>query len=421
MDMVTPRIEVLEDQPTYGKFVVEPLEQGFGYTIGNALRRVLLSSIPGAAITSIKIDGVLHEFSTIPGVKEDTTELILNLRDLYVKIVANGSQEENPIYTVRLDVHGPGDVTGADIQTPPEVVIVNPETHIATLNDETAALSAEMTVERGKGYVLPENQENVQPSIGVIPVGAVFTPVRKVSYTVDPTRVGHKTDYDRLVLEVTTNGTIMPSEAVSIAAKILDRQLRLFFDFARRPSDGYGEFGEPGSGALPGPPDARIEELDFSVRTYNCLKKANVLTIHELVQLTEADLMNIRNFGKKSLTEVKEKLESLNLSLRPSSDRTELKIQPQTDGSDEDEAEEQAEAAEHVEAGEGAAEASAEKTAPAEDEEHEHADDVDILLGETDSTEEAGDEELKEQMFNVDVAEDSDENAGETADVAEKE
>ncbi len=329
MEMVTPRIEILADEPTYGKFVIEPLDQGFGYTIGNALRRVLLSSIPGAAITSIKIDGVLHEFSTIPGVKEDTTELILNLRDLFVKM-RDGAKADEP-YVVRIDVHGPGDVTGADIQTPPEVEIVNPELHIATLNDETAALSAELTVERGKGYVLPENQENVKQSIGVIPVGAVFTPVRKVSYTVDPTRVGHKTDYDRLVIEVTTNGTVMPSDAVSQAAKILDKQLRLFFDFARRPKDGMSEFGEAGTGAVPGPPDARIEELDFSVRTYNCLKKANVLTMHELVQLTEADLMNIRNFGKKSLNEVREKLESLGLSLRSSGERGELKILPPSD------------------------------------------------------------------------------------------
>ena len=210
MEMVTPRIEILEDGAVYGKFVAEPLEQGFGYTIGNALRRILLSSIPGAAITSIKIDGVLHEFSTIPGVREDTTELILNLRELYVQMNVDSAEEIEPM-VVTLDVHGPGEVTGADIQTPAEIEIMNPEVHIATLDDETATLRAEMTVERGKGYVLPERQEKVQQSIGVIPVGAVFTPVRKVSYTVDPTRVGHKTDYDRLVLEVTTNGTVCPA------------------------------------------------------------------------------------------------------------------------------------------------------------------------------------------------------------------
>ena len=335
MDMVAPRIEILEDGATYGKFVAEPLEQGFGYTMGNALRRVLLASIPGAAITSIKIDGVLHQFSTIPGAKEDTTELILNLRELFVRMDADADDDGEP-KVIRIDVHGPGEVTGADFQCPPEVEIVNPEVHIATLDDETATLRAEMTVERGKGYVLPEKQERAKHSIGVIPVGAVFAPVRKVSYTVEPTRVGHKTDFDRLIVEVVTNGTVMPSDAVSEAAKILDRQLRLFFDFARKPKGAGAEYGELGMGNVPGPPDARIEELDFSVRTYNCLKKANVLTMHELVQLTEADLMNIRNFGRKSLNEVKEKLESLSLSLRSSSERGELRILPPSDD-DEDE------------------------------------------------------------------------------------
>jgi DNA-directed RNA polymerase subunit alpha len=358
MEIVQPRIEILEDGETYGKFAVEPLEQGFGYTIGNALRRVLLASIPGAAITSIKIDGVLHQFSTIPGVKEDTTELILNLRELYVAMELDGTEDAEP-KLIRIDVHGPGDVSGADIETPPEIRIVNPEIHIATLNDETARLSAEMTVERGKGYVLPENQENVNEAIGIIPVGAVFTPVRKVSYTVDPCRVGHKTNFDRLVLEVTTNGTIMPSDAVSIAARILDKQFKLFFDFARAPKGLGAEFGEPGAGALPGPPDARIEELDFSVRTYNCLKKANVLTMGELVQLSEADLMNIRNFGKKSLNEVKDKLASLNLSLKATGDRSELKIFPPSDieGEEQDLEAEEAEEAEEIEEAEQAQQA----------------------------------------------------------------
>lgn len=341
MEMVAPRIEILEDGATYGKFVVEPLDQGFGYTIGNALRRVLLASIPGAAITSVKIDGVLHEFSTIPGVKEDTTELILNLRELYVRMDLDGAEDIDEPRVIRLDVHGPGEVTGADLITPPEVEIVNPEVHIATLNDETAALRAELTVERGKGYVLPEKQENIKKSIGVIPIGAIFAPVRQVSYTVDPTRVGHKTDYDRLVIEVTTNGTVMPSDAISDAAKILDKQLRLFFDFARKPKGAGIEFGEAGMGNLPGPPDARIEELDFSVRTYNCLKKANVLTIHELVQLTEADLMNIRNFGKKSLNEVRDKLESMNLSLKLGGERSELKIFPSGDDEEDEDFEDE--------------------------------------------------------------------------------
>ncbi|HOM71389.1 MAG TPA: DNA-directed RNA polymerase subunit alpha [Armatimonadota bacterium] len=318
MDMVTPRIETLEENDTYGKFVIEPHERGFGNTIGNALRRVMLSSIPGAAITTIKIDGVLHEFSTIPGVKEDTTELILNLREINVRMESDGTRPEPR--TIEIDVHGPGDVTGADIKTPPEVEIVNPEVHIATLDDETAHLRMEMTVEMGRGYVPPDKQERAKQTIGLIPVGALFTPVRKVSYNVEPTRVGHKTDYDRLVMEVWTNGTIRPSDAISDAAKILDKYLRMFFDFSSSPRAGFVDFGSESTMAGPQAPDARIEELDFSVRTYNCLKKANILTIGELVQYNETDLMNIRNFGKKSLNEVKDKLAMLGLSLRKSKD-----------------------------------------------------------------------------------------------------
>ncbi|HOK54025.1 MAG TPA: DNA-directed RNA polymerase subunit alpha [Armatimonadota bacterium] len=318
MDMVTPRIETLEENDTYGKFVIEPHERGFGNTIGNALRRVMLSSIPGAAITTIKIDGVLHEFSTIPGVKEDTTELILNLREINVRMESDGTRPEPR--TIEIDVHGPGDVTGADIKTPPEVEIVNPEVHIATLDDETAHLRMEMTVEMGRGYVPPDKQERAKQTIGLIPVGALFTPVRKVSYNVEPTRVGHKTDYDRLVMEVWTNGTIRPSDAISDAAKILDKYLRMFFDFSSSPRAGFVDFSSESTMAGPQAPDARIEELDFSVRTYNCLKKANILTIGELVQYNETDLMNIRNFGKKSLNEVKDKLAMLGLSLRKSKD-----------------------------------------------------------------------------------------------------
>jgi DNA-directed RNA polymerase subunit alpha len=337
MDMVTPRIETLEDSDTYGKFVIEPLDRGFGTTIGNALRRVMLASIPGAAITSIKVDGVLHEFSTIPGVKEDTTELILNLREVNVMMVSNGPAKLDQ--KLEIDVHGPGDVTGADIKCPPEVEIVNPEVHIATLNDETAHLKMEMTVEISRGYVPPSKQEHAKQTIGVIPVGAVFTPVRKVSYTVEPTRVGHKTDYDRLLLEVWTNGTMRPSDGISDAAKILDKQLRLFIDFSDNPRSSLVDFDTESSLAGPQPPDARIEELDFSVRTYNCLKKANVLTIGELVQYSETDLMNIRNFGKKSLTEVKDKLAMLGLSLRNAKDGGPM-ILPEADDEDYDESDE---------------------------------------------------------------------------------
>ena len=316
MEQIVPRIDTLVQDETYGKFVMEPLERGFGVTLGNALRRVLLSSIPGAAITSVKIEGVLHEFSTIPGVKEDTTELILNLKGLYVKVHRDGAAKPEP-KTIWIDVKGAGEVTGADVRTPADVEVVNPEMHIATISDESTGLSMEMTVEVGKGYVLPEEQERAKPTIGVIPVGAAFTPVTKANFVVEPTRVGHRTDYERMVLEVWTNGTMSPSDAINEAARILDRLIRQFAEFPYGHAiEGLEEEEAYGRELEVRPPDARIEELDFSVRTYNCLKKDNILTMGELVQKTEQDLMNIRNFGKKSLTEVKEKLAQLGLSLK---------------------------------------------------------------------------------------------------------
>src|SRR5437870_3746975 len=303
---IGPRIETLEHSPSYGKFVVEPLERGYGVTLGNSLRRVLLSSLPGAAITSIRIDGVLHEFATIPGLREDTTELILNLKDLAIKVSGNGSptfggyprampvpapENEEP-RVLRIDKRGEGDVTGADIDTPADVEIVNPEIHIATLSDENASLSMEMTVEVNKGYVLPEKHERYRQQIGVIPVGSAFTPVRKVNFTLEATRVGHRSDYERLIMEIWTNGTIEPGDALSQAAQILDQYVRLFFTVSSTklilPFD-----DRPGPSTEQKAPDARIEELDFSVRTYNCLKKANIQTIADLVQTTEEELMKI--------------------------------------------------------------------------------------------------------------------------------
>src|ERR1043165_1089669 len=232
MELTIPRIETLEENGTYGKFVVEPLERGYGVTLGNSLRRVLLSSIEGAAVTYVKIDKVLHEFSTIPGVKEDTTELLLNLKDLYVKVELNGAGLKPDPITIRINKHGEGRIAGADVECPADVQVVNPECYIATISDEDATLNMEMTVELGKGYVLPDKQEHraTQP-IGVIPVGSAFTPVRKVNYTVEATRVGFKTDYERLVLEITTNGTIKPSQAMSQAAAILNRFFRQFVEF----------------------------------------------------------------------------------------------------------------------------------------------------------------------------------------------
>ncbi|MDI6828848.1 MAG: DNA-directed RNA polymerase subunit alpha [Armatimonadota bacterium] len=316
MEAIAPHIETLCQTDTYGKFLVEPLERGFGTTIGNSLRRVLLSSIPGAAITSVKIEGVLHEFSTIPGVKEDTTELLLNLKDLHIKVHHDGSSKPEP-KTIWIDVKGAGEVTGADIRTPADVEIVNPELHLATISDESASLSMEMTVEIGKGYVLPEKHERIKPTIGVIPVGAAFTPVRKVNFIVEPTRVGHRTDYERLILEIWTTGAISPTDALSESARILERHIRLFADLGGGAGiESFEMQGLVGDETQLAAKDARIEELDFSVRTYNCLKKANILTIGELVQISEQDLMGIRNFGKKSLAEVKEKLAQMGLSLK---------------------------------------------------------------------------------------------------------
>ena len=338
MEQITPRIDTITEDDSYGKFVMEPLEKGFGITLGNALRRVLLSSIPGAAITSVKIESVLHEFSTIPGVKEDTTELLLNLKNLYVKIHRDGMARPEP-KTVWIDVEGAGEVTGADVRTPADVEVVNPEVHIATLSDETARLSMEMTVEMGRGYVLPEHQEKVKPTIGVIPIGAAFTPVTKANFIVEPTRVGHKTDYERLVLEIQTNGSMQPGDAISEAARTLDKLIRQFVDFKGRGLLEFEEEKERSGDIELRAPDARIEELDFSVRTYNCLKKANILTIGELVQHSEQDLMNIRNFGKKSLTEVREKLAQLGLSLKRSGEIS-LRQGFGEDGEEEEEGEE---------------------------------------------------------------------------------
>jgi DNA-directed RNA polymerase subunit alpha len=325
MEVVSPRIETMESGSTFSKFVVEPLEPGLGVTLGNSLRRVLLSSIEGAAVTTVKIEGVQHEFQTITGIKEDATELLLNLKNLFVKIYEGDGEDEdyadvrqkNDKHVIRIEARGAGRITGADVICPPDVEIANPDVYIATISDEAASLYMEMTVEKGRGYVIPERSINRTEVIGEIPVPAAFGPIRKVNYTVDPTRVGNRTDYERLTLEVTTNGTIEPSRALSRAAQTLSDYFLRFVEFP----EGRSRFvASPVGGgvAMGNAPDARIEELDFSVRTYNCLKKANILTVGELTTISEVDLMNIRNFGRKSLTEVKEKLGELGLSLKDS-------------------------------------------------------------------------------------------------------
>jgi len=320
MEHQGPRVETLEHNETHGKFVVEPLERGYGVTLANPLRRVLLSSLRGAAITSVRIDGVLHEFATIPGLREDTTELLLNLKDLAIKVSddGDGDGENGHVRVLRVDKRGEGDVTGADIECPADVEIVNPEVHIATLADENASLSMELTVEMGKGFVLPEKHEHHKGQIGVIPVGSAFSPVRKVNFALEPTRVGSRSDFERLILEVETNGTITPGEALSEAAQVLNQFVRLFFEVsserkARVVEPDYPQRDLRGGG--PTAPDVRIEELDFSVRTYNCLKKANIQTVADLVRTSEEELMNIRNFGRKSLVEVQDKLSQFGYTL----------------------------------------------------------------------------------------------------------
>lgn len=301
-------VEEINEEEKYGRFVVEPLERGYGTTLGNSLRRILLSSLPGYAVTSIKIDGVLHEFSTISGVVEDTTEIILNLKELRVKL-----QNESP-KVVRLEVNGPKDVTARDIQVPSDVEILNPEHHIATVGDD-GSLVMEITLDKGRGYVSAEKNKRPDDVIGVVPVDSIFTPVKKVNYVVEHTRVGQFTDYDRLVLEIWTDGSIDPVEALSLAAKILSAHLALFINLSDKVNDTeiMVEKEEEAKDKLL---EMNIEELDLSVRSYNCLKRAGINTVEELIKKTEEDMMKVRNLGRKSLEEVQTKLAALGLSLR---------------------------------------------------------------------------------------------------------
>lgn len=305
------RIECVEmsQDNRYGRFVIEPLERGFGHTLGNALRRVLLSSLPGVAVTGISIDGIQHEFSTVPGVTEDVTEMILNLKNLSAKLYSDQPK------TVLLDVRGPADVKAADIGVDDELDIIDPELHIATLNED-AHLQMALTLDKGRGYVSADKNKSVNMPIGFIPMDSIFTPIRKVNYTVEDTRVGQITDYDKLTLEVWTNGSVQPDEAVSLAAKILTEHLSLFVSLTDQvmPVSFADQEDDKKEKVL----EMTIEELDLSVRAYNCLKRAGINTVAELVQRNQEDMMKVRNLGRKSLEEVEQKLEALNLSLRPS-------------------------------------------------------------------------------------------------------
>ena len=311
-----PHITTLELSSEYGKFVLEPLERGYGQTIGNALRRVLLSSIYGASVSALRIDKVFHEFAPIPGVREDTTQLLINIRDLAIKFEnMDGPPQEDK--TLRIDVKGPGRVTGADITCPEGASVVNPEVYIATISDPKASLTMELYVGWGSGYLLPEKQEKYKGIIGVIPTGSQFTPVKKVNYVVEQTRVGMRTDYERLVLEVWTNGAETPNDAVSQAAHILDKYFRMFFDLGEAGFEADFIEGEDVPPELANIPEMRIEELDFSQRTFNCLRRAGLLTLRALATATESDLTSIRGFGKKSLVEVRDKLHEHGLELKP--------------------------------------------------------------------------------------------------------
>ncbi len=310
IEIEKPKIETVElkEDGTYGKFVVEPLERGYGTTLGNSLRRILLSSLPGAAVTSVQIDGVLHEFSTIPGVLEDVTEVILNLKGLSVRI------HSDEVKVLEIDAEGEGPVTAGDIRTDSDVEILNPDLHIATLASD-ARLHMRIWANRGRGYVSADKNKNEDQPIGVIPIDSIYSPITRVNYTIENTRVGQVTNYDKLTLEVWTDASIRPEEAVSIGAKILSEHLNLFVgltDEARDAEIMVEKEEDKKEKVL----EMTIEELDLSVRSYNCLKRAGINTVQELITKTEEDMMKVRNLGRKSLEEVQEKLEELNLSLR---------------------------------------------------------------------------------------------------------
>ena len=343
-----PRIELVEvdDEKHYGKFICEPLGRGYGITIGNSLRRMLLSSLEGAAVTSIRIDGVLHEFSTLPGVREDVTNIVLNIKQLCLKIDEDPNQQPQPFaqvsslppttYPLRIDVDveqeiktkrhkgGKREVTAADIQCDPSIEILNPDLHIAWLN-ETGKLRIEMSARTGRGYDQAEKNKNPDDVIGTIPIDSIFSPVLRVNYNVEDTRVGNEMDFDKLTLEVWTNGTVRPEEAVAKAAKILIAHMNLFQNM-----DGIGPEPEPEhekEKIEPEPVDdssftldkTTIEDLDLSVRSYNCLKRASINTLADLVDKTEDEMMKVRNLGRKSLEEVKKKMEDFGVSFKPGS------------------------------------------------------------------------------------------------------
>jgi DNA-directed RNA polymerase subunit alpha len=312
IEIEKPRIEIIElsEDNKYGKFVVEPLERGYGITLGNSLRRIMLSSLPGVAVTSVKIDGVLHEFATVPGVKEDVVEIILNLKGLAAKLYCDEPK------TVRIEAKGEGEVTAGDIVADADVDILNPDMHIAYLS-EGGEFNMEIVLEKGRGYVSAEKNKSKEQPIGTIPVDSSFTTVKKVNYSVEDTRVGQVTDFDKLTIELWTDGTITPEEAISLSAKILNEHLSLFIDLTDHVST-VEIMVEKEENKKEKMLEMSIEELELSVRSSNCLRRANINTVEELTEKSEEDMMKVRNLGKKSLNEIKYKLGEIGLGLRQS-------------------------------------------------------------------------------------------------------
>ncbi len=310
-----PNIEVVEisEDKKYGRFVVEPLERGYGITLGNSLRRIMLSSLPGVAVSQVKIEGVLHEFSSIPGVKEDVTEIIMNVKSLAIK----NNSDANEVKTAYIEYEGEGIVRASDIQVDQDIEILNPDLVIATLSGKDTKLYMELTITRGRGYVGADKNKTDDLPIGVIAIDSIYTPVERVNVTVENTRVGQITDYDKLTLDVYTNGTLVPDEAVSLAAKVLSEHLSLFIDLSENAKTAE-VMVEKEDDEKEKVLEMSIDELEFSVRSYNCLKRAGINTVEELTNKTSEDMMKVRNLGRKSLEEVLAKLKELGLQLNPS-------------------------------------------------------------------------------------------------------
>ena len=314
-DFERPNIEVVEisEDKKYGKFVVEPLERGYGITLGNSLRRIMLSSLPGAAVTHVKIEGVQHEFSSVPGVKEDVTEIIMNIKSLAIK----NHSESNEVKTAIIDVTGEGIVKAGDIQFDSDIEILNPDITIATLCGKDAKLFMELSINKGRGYISADKNKHEDLTIGVLAVDSIYTPVERVNMTVENTRVGQVTDYDKLTLDIWTDGTLVPDEAVSLAAKVLSEHLNLFIDLSE--SAKVAEvMVEKEDGESEKILEMSIDELELSVRSYNCLKRAGINTVQELINKTPEDMMKVRNLGRKSLEEVQNKIKELGLEFSTS-------------------------------------------------------------------------------------------------------